>query len=148
MILSYLDTCGYGRLVDSLLHTKVAQERAAVWDILGYVRHRKIQLAWSFVLDEEIYAITDPDKRIELAAWKQQATIFVTPSDAIDNLAQTIMSTGVKKLDALHVAAAIHAHCQLFITTDKRLQRYANPKIYLCDPIEALEIIQKLHDTL
>jgi predicted nucleic acid-binding protein len=85
---------------------------------------------------------------MDLARWKQQASIFVERSDSIDALALTIMNTGVKQLDALHVAAAIHAHCQLFITTDKRLQRYTNPNIYICDPIEAIEIIQKLRNTL
>jgi predicted nucleic acid-binding protein len=148
MILSYLDTCGYGRIYDNSNQHIVLEEKDAVWHILKFVRLRKVGLVWSFALDKEVQAISFSQVKNEIFLWKQQATIFVEQSESIDTLAQIIMSTGVKQLDALHVAAAIHAHCQLFITTDKRLQRYANPNIYICDPVEALEIIQKLHNTL
>jgi predicted nucleic acid-binding protein len=148
MMFVYLDTCSHGRPYDDTQQVKVAKEKTAVWSIRRFVRQRKITLVWSFALDREVLAVPIPHVRDAILAWKQRADVFVPYSTAIENTALTIMSTGVKQLDALHVAAAIHAHCQLFITTDKRLQRYANPNIYICDPVEALEIIQELHNTL
>jgi predicted nucleic acid-binding protein len=148
MMFVYLDTCSHGRPYDDTQQVKVAREKTAVQGIRSFIRRRKIILVWGFALDREVMAVPIPHVRDAILAWKQRAGVFVPYSTDIENMALTIMNTGVKKLDALHVASAIHAHCQLFITTDKRLQRYANPNIYICDPIEALEIIQKLHDTL
>jgi hypothetical protein len=51
-----------------------------------------------------------------------------------------IQSTGVKTADALHVACAISAGCDYFITVDGRLLKYRSDKIVVCDPVEFLRI--------
>jgi hypothetical protein len=47
-----------------------------------------------------------------------------------------IMQTGVKYADAAHVACAILANCDYFITTDKRLLKYQTDCIKLINPID------------
>ncbi|MBR6213123.1 MAG: hypothetical protein IKQ67_00555 [Candidatus Methanomethylophilaceae archaeon] len=39
-------------------------------------------------------------------------------------LTNTIAESGIKALDASHLASAIYAKCDYFITTDDRLLRY------------------------
>lgn len=64
-------------------------------------------------------------------------------SDKIKEAAASIIETGVKTKDAIHVASAIIADCDYFITTDIRLLKYKTDKIELLNPIE---FIQKLED--
>ena len=57
-------------------------------------------------------------------------------SDAlVKKLAAEIMSTGVKLMDACHVACAILAGCDYFITTDKRLLKYQTDRIKVVNPV-------------
>jgi predicted nucleic acid-binding protein len=52
--------------------------------------------------------------------------------------AEKINITGVKAFDALHVACAIASNCDFFITVDKRLLKYNDNRIIICNPIEFL----------
>ena len=60
--------------------------------------------------------------------------------DILKATAGVIMKTGVKPKDAAHVACAILAQCEYFITTDKRLLRYKSDKITLVNPIDFVKI--------
>ena len=55
-------------------------------------------------------------------------------------IAEPIMTTGIKQKDAFHVASAIIAECDCFITTDKRLLKYSDDRIKIIDPIAFLDI--------
>ena len=57
-------------------------------------------------------------------------------ADVIKPIAEEIMATGVKEKDAYHVASAIYAGCEYFISTDIRLLKYKSEKIRLVTPIE------------
>lgn len=46
------------------------------------------------------------------------------------------MKTGVKFKDACHVASAIYAGCEYFISTDTRLLKYDTQEIKMVTPIE------------
>ena len=54
----------------------------------------------------------------------------------ISEMATEIMMTGIKEKDAYHVASAIYAGCEYFISTDKRLLKYRTDKIKLVTPVE------------
>ena len=45
------------------------------------------------------------------------------------------MRTGIKYADACHVACAILAGCESFITTDKRLLKYQTDEIRMLNPV-------------
>ena len=51
-------------------------------------------------------------------------------------IAKSIMNTGIKEKDALHVACAIYANCEYFISTDTRLLKFRSDVIKLVTPIE------------
>jgi len=54
----------------------------------------------------------------------------------IEPMAMEIMKTGVKFKDACHVASAIYAKCEYFISTDRRLLKYRSNEIRMVNPIE------------
>ena len=63
---------------------------------------------------------------------------YVGPERAntIKPIADEIMKNGIREKDAYHVASAIYAKCDYFISTDKRLLKYKTDKIRLVTPIE------------
>ena len=65
------------------------------------------------------------------------STVYVDDSSKveIDELAEEIEATGVKKMDALHVSCAIHAGADYLLTTDDRLLKYKSDSIIIEDPI-------------
>lgn len=69
---------------------------------------------------------------------KNYATVYVSNKNekSIGKTAAVIMSTGTKEKDAYHVACAIMAECNYFVTTDDRLLKYRSEKIELVTPGE------------
>lgn len=63
--------------------------------------------------------------------------------DIIKESALNIMKTGIKYKDACHLACAIYANCEYFITTDKRLLKYKSDKIKLVNSIDFIDILEE-----
>ncbi len=59
----------------------------------------------------------------------------------VRKMAAKIMKSGVKLMDACHIACAILARCQIFISTDKRLLKYQTDEIRIMNP--AIFIIEQ-----
>ena len=56
----------------------------------------------------------------------------------MDALIKEAMGSGVKDVDSAHVAAAIVAGCDYFITTDARILKYRTDRIKIVTPIQFL----------
>jgi predicted nucleic acid-binding protein len=139
--LLYADTCFYNRPFDNTGLPKVDKEIFAVQTILKLKLAGKIDLAWSYVLTLEVKKIKDLDQRTEILAWEKYAIINVQKSTDVNADALAIQATGIHKYDALHIACAINAKCQFFVTTDYRLLKFKDKRIYVCDPVECLEFL-------
>jgi predicted nucleic acid-binding protein len=57
-------------------------------------------------------------------------------------MAKQIMQTGVKYKDACHVACAMLAECEYFLTTDKRLLKYKTEKLKMLNPIDFVKELE------
>jgi len=65
--------------------------------------------------------------------------IFVSDKDPrLDPFIKEAISSGVKDVDSAHVAAAIVAGCDYFITTDGRILKYRTDRIKIVTPIQFL----------
>lgn len=64
------------------------------------------------------------------------AYVGLKRKDKIESMAREIMNTGIKFKDACHVASAIYAECEYFISTDMRLLKYKTDKIKMVTPTE------------
>jgi predicted nucleic acid-binding protein len=138
---AYCDNCCFSRAYDGPPDETEVQkyrEYEAIVEIQDMIRNGDLELAWSYVLTDENDGNRDPEKVKTIAAWENRAVISVEKTPEIEAIAQPIMATGIKQNDALHIACAIKAGCRFFITTDRRLYKYHDSRIYICDPIEFL----------
>lgn len=65
--------------------------------------------------------------------------------EVIETKAAEIMKIRVKFKDACHVASAIYARCEYFITTDIRLLKYHTEEIRMVTPIEFVTEMEDFH---
>jgi predicted nucleic acid-binding protein len=132
----YLDNCCFNRPYDDQSQVRIWLETQAKLHIQNLVYENKIELAWSFILKFENSRNIFSSKRKAIAQWENLSSSFIEKSDKITAIAKEIAATGVKEFDAIHVACAIAGYCEYFITVDKRLLKYRDERIIVCNPIE------------
>jgi predicted nucleic acid-binding protein len=116
--------------------------------VQGLVVQRKVELVWSDVLAYENSGNIFREKKNAIAQWERLASICVATSNEVESLAESIAYTGVKTFDALHIACAISAQCSHCITVDKRMLKYRDNRITICNPIEFLNQYLNTFNTL
>ena len=134
----YLDNCCYNRPYDDQSQLTINLEAVAKLAIQQNIRDGKIDLASSYILLAENTANRFEVKRNDIKAFIDKYThTYVSDSsdDKVKEIAADIMKTGIKLMDACHVASAIIAGCDYFISTDKRLLKYQTDKIRIVNPI-------------
>ena len=52
------------------------------------------------------------------------------------------MSTGIKDADAAHIACAIQANYDYFLTTDNRVLKYRDEKIEVINSVDFIKILE------
>lgn len=135
----YLDNCSYNRPYDDQSQMRIHLETQAKLHIQDMIRQKQIELVTSYVLDFENSNNRSMQKRMAIEKFmKDYATLYVSNkhSDMLAEIADSIMETGVKEKDAYHVACALMAECDYFVTTDDRLLKYRSEKIELVTPGE------------
>ena len=75
---------------------------------------------------------------------REDVIIDITPE--IKEEAHNIMATGIKLYDAYHIACAVHAGCDYFLSTDKRLLKYTTDKVKILNPIDFIKEMENSHD--
>ena len=126
----YLDNCSYNRPYD---------DQSQKLHIQDMIRQKQIELVTSYVLDFENSNNRSIQKKMAIEKFmKDYATLYVSNKhgDMLAEIADSIMETGVKEKDAYHVACALMAECDYFVTTDDRLLKYQSEKINLVTPGE------------
>jgi len=128
-MLVYLDNCCFNRPFDDQSQARVRLEAEAKLEIQQRIKDKAIELAWSYVLDYESRANPFEERRDVVARWKTVAMVDVEETEAIIQKAREIASRGLRAKDALHVACAMAAGCDFFLTTDdlvvKKMRGYA-----------------------
>ena len=135
----YLDMCCYNRPYDPQEQLKVSMETQSKLMIQRLVEEGKYELVTSYTLDYECGNIPSPIRKKQITEFVQKnAKVYVSHNgdEVISKKAAEIMATNVKEYDAFHVASAIHAGCEYFISVDYRLLKYKSDEIKLVTPIE------------
>jgi predicted nucleic acid-binding protein len=132
----YLDNCCYNRPYDDQIQPKVVIETLAKLYIQELVINQQIELVWSYVLKYENSRNIGEAKRAAIAQWETLSVEFIGKSEPLVALAHEVMETGIKAFDALHIACAITAHCDYLITVDKRMAKYQDDRIVICNPVD------------
>ena len=135
----YLDNCCYNRPYDDQSYLRISLETQAKLQIQSMIKEHKIKLASSYVLLYENSKNPYEQRRNVIRDFIKEnidTYIDVDNSDEVKKIADDIIATGVKIVDAYHVACALLSDCDYFLTTDDRLLKYKTEKLQLVDPVE------------
>ena len=116
----YLDNCCFNRPYDDQTFETIRLETEAKLFVQESIRLKRASLIWSFMLDLENGDHPDSDVRESIAEWKLLSKTSVDPEEAVRKSALNLVSEkGIKSKDALHLAAAVQAKADYFLTTDR-----------------------------
>jgi predicted nucleic acid-binding protein len=119
----YLDNCCFNRPFDDQTQERVRIEAEAKLRVQDCVRVGVLDLIWSFMLDIENAASPFLERRAAIAVWEFIAIVKVDLTNEIQQSGDLLTALGVKTKDALHLACALAAGCEYFLSTDDRLLR-------------------------
>jgi len=137
----YLDNCCFNRPYDDQTYLLVHLESQAKLSVQQAILGQTFELVWSYILDYENSVNPYQNRKHAIAKWKAFAVLDIDASEIIVNRANEIMLKGIKNKDALHIACAIEANCDYFLTTDKKLLKTSFDEIYVINPIDFIKIL-------
>lgn len=135
----YLDMCCYNRPYDPQDQLKISMETRSKLHIQRMVQNGELELIGSYTLDYECGNIPFPMRKRAIIAFIENnisGYVGIERDDIISKKADEIMKNNVKQQDAYHVASAIYAKCDYFISTDTRLLKYKTDEIKMVNPIQ------------
>ena len=141
----YLDNCCFGRPFDDQNFPRVAEETKAQIFIESQIRLGKIELATSYMLHYENLQCPRKPRREYVAQFLKSHTsnyVNVGSAEIVMAKAEKFISEGIKQKDAYHLASAILAQCDYFLSVDDRLLKYNSDEIILVNPVDFLKILE------
>ena len=138
----YLDNCSLNRPYDDQSIIKNYLEAEAKIYIQREILQKNYELAWSYMMDYEISFNPFSDRKNQIIKWKNIAIVDIDESKKVIAMANEIMKKNIKPKDSLHLACAIEAECNYFITTDRKILNKSIENIILIDPIDFVKIME------
>lgn len=134
----YLDNCMFNRPFDDQSNIKILLEAEAKLNIQENIRLGLYELVWSYMLDFENEKNPFRERREQIGKWKKYARTDMVAEDGIIQLANSLHHLGLKKFDALHIACAVAAEADYFLTTDRGILKKSGliEDIQVKDPID------------
>lgn len=140
----YLDNCCFNRPYDDQSHLRIRLEAEAKLKIQEDIRNGGFELVWSYILDYENGKNPFRERREQISKWKTYAVDDISENESVLKVAGMLLEKGIKKIDSLHVACAIQAGTDYFLTTDDGILRKATlvQGIRVTDPIGFIKEVQ------
>lgn len=137
----YLDNCCFNRPFDDQSQLRIRFESEAKMTIQEGIRLGIHILVWSYVMDYENHKNPFPERREQIRKWRAYALEDIEEDDAVLTSAKLISQAGIKKMDSLHIACAIKANTNYFLTTNDWILKIASliANIKIIDPIEFIK---------
>lgn len=132
----YLDNCCFNRPFDDQTSIVIQLETDAKLYIQELIKTGEVELIWSFILDYENSFNPFEEFKERVAEWKNTAVLDCDINDVIKEKAAKLMKKGLRQKDAAHVACAIFAKADYFLTTDKKILNKSVKEIELINPID------------
>lgn len=144
-MLIYLDICCFNRPFDDQSDLIVRLQTEAKLYVQDMIRSGSLSLVWSAVMDLENAANPDINRKVTVGDWKKIGLVDVPVSRRVENIADKLALIGVKPMDALHVACAIEAEAEYFLTTDKALLRKMakHDQLRVVDPVDFIRVYKE-----
>jgi predicted nucleic acid-binding protein len=122
-MLIYLDNCCFNRPFDDQTQTRVRLEAEAKLFIQEQIIAGNVGLAWSYMLDYENSFNPFEDRRRAIERWRTRSQVDIVETPELLDRARQLHALGLRSKDALHIACAIAARCDFFLSTDDLLLR-------------------------
>jgi len=119
----YLDMCCFNRPFDDQAQARIHLETHGKILLQQKVKNSECDLVWSSVLDFECRNNPFEEHRHAILQWRVLASTVVMIDSEVIVCAKMHEEHGVDRFDALHVACALAARADLFVTTDDHLIR-------------------------
>lgn len=121
----YLDCCSLQRPFDDKSQPRIAVEAEAVLVILALCESGRLMLISSDALLFEIDRIPDLNRKNDALAILGIAKESIDLTTEIENMAVKLGASGLKPLDALHLAFASNSKVDYFCTCDDKFLKKA-----------------------
>jgi predicted nucleic acid-binding protein len=132
----YLDICCFNRPYDDQTQLRIELETKAKLHIQRLIADKEIGLVSSVILRFENNDNPYPARKNAVKDFLQHAIEYIDESEEVRNMAREIMAKGIKSKDATHLACAIYAKCDYFITTDDRVLKHKDERIHILNPVD------------
>lgn len=128
----------FNRPFDNQTDFKILLESEAKLKIQEHIRFGLYELVWSYILDYENSKNPFRERREQIGKWKKYANVDIDADDSVIELSKSLNQLGLKNFDALHIACAITAKADYFLTTDKGILKKSQmvSDIQIKDPID------------
>jgi predicted nucleic acid-binding protein len=124
-MLIYLDMCSIQRPLDDNTQFRVRPEAEAVLSIIKFCESGQAALVSSDALEFEMERNPYPVRKAHSLDILARSQSIIRLTAEIESLSWTFTQTGLKPLDALHLACAVEAKIDYFCTCDDRFLRRA-----------------------
>ncbi len=101
-------------------------EAIACEEIFAQAENGTIELAWSFMHDDETRLCPFPERKDAILGLAALCKVRIGPHEEIRELARSFQQeAGLSAKDALHLACASYVHAEVFLTCDDDLIKQA-----------------------
>lgn len=141
----YMDNCCYNRPYDDQTYIRIHLETEAKLHIQDMVKEGELNLVTSFMPEYENGKNRFLHKKHAIADFmstNESYYVGIEKEAEAKMIARRIMKSGVKSADALHVACAILAGSDYFITTDDRLLKFQTEDLQIVTPGEFIRRLE------
>lgn len=139
----YLDNCSFNRPFDDQNQIRIRIEADAKLHIQSLIDQGKVGLVWSYILEYENLVNPYEIRKMVIQRWKGKAKRYINKNSDIIHRAEELTKYSLKAKDALHIACAVEADCEYFITTDDKILNKNKfiEGIEIVSPIDMLKIL-------
>ncbi len=145
----YLDNCCYNRPYDDQSQMRIHLETEAKLHIQDMIKRGELELVVSFALTYENGKNRFAHKREAISEYMAANASYYVGMERdkeVAEIAEPIRLTGVKDMDAFHIACAIFSESNFFITTDDRVLKYRSERIEIVTPGEFIRRMEEKDD--
>lgn len=116
-------------------------ETTATLRIMQEILQKRVELIWSYVNESENRVHPHEESRRSILRWKVISVFIVLESEKILENSKKLVELGLDVRDALHLASAVEAKVDYFLTTDDKLIRKVTEfeGVVVLNPREAVE---------
>ncbi|MBS9780098.1 MAG: hypothetical protein KGV51_05660 [Moraxellaceae bacterium] len=133
----------FNRPFDNQDNIRIRLETEAKLHIQELIKQGELSLVWSYILSFENSKNPFFERRFAIEKWQSLAKYNITESDNIIKYANKLVDKGIKTKDALHVACAVEARAEYFLSTDDKLLKklLLNTDIHGLNPTTFIQVL-------